>query len=73
VPRDRQFAEKAAVGLDLSAGGWDGQPLGSREHTLTADEKTRLQACLRCHPSLSPAPGRRRRVEFEYDRGGARP
>jgi DDE superfamily endonuclease len=70
-PRDPQFAEKAAVVLDLYAGVWEGHPLSPRDHILSADEKTSIQARLRCHPSLGPAPGRHRRVEFEYDRGGA--
>jgi hypothetical protein len=70
-PRDLQFAEKAAVVLDLYAGVWEGQLLSPRDHILSADEKTSIQARLRCHPSLGPAPGRHRRVEFEYDRGGA--
>jgi DDE superfamily endonuclease len=70
-PRDPQFAEKAAVVLDLYAGFWDGHPLGPRDHIVSADEKTSIQARIRCHPSLGPAPGRHRRVEFEYDRGGA--
>ena len=70
-PRDPQFAEKAAVVLDLYAGLWDGQPLGPRDHIVSADEKTSIQARIRCHSTLSPAPARHRRVEFEYDRGGA--
>jgi DDE superfamily endonuclease len=70
-PRDPQFAEKAAVVLDLYAGFWDGHPLGPRDHIVSADEKTSIQARIRCHPSLGPAPGRHRRVEFEYERGGA--
>jgi DDE superfamily endonuclease len=70
-PRDPQFAEKAAVVLDLYAGLWQGQPLGPKDHIVSADEKTSIQARLRCHPTLGPAPGRHRRVEFEYDRGGA--
>jgi len=37
---------------------------------LCADEKTQLQALSRCHPDLPPAPGRTRRQEFEYRRGG---
>jgi hypothetical protein len=70
-PRDPQFAEKAAAVLDLYACLWDGQPLGPRDHIISADEKTSIQARIRCHPTLSPAPGRHQRVEFEYDRGGA--
>lgn len=72
-PRAPQFAEKAAVVLDLDAGFWDGHPLGPRDHSVSADEKTSIQARIRCHPGLGPAPGRPRRVEFEYDRGGALP
>lgn len=37
---------------------------------ISADEKSQLQALSRCHPELSPAPGRVRRVEFEYERHG---
>jgi hypothetical protein len=70
-PRDPLFADKAAVILDLYAGLWQGQPLTARDHIISADEKTSIQARLRCHPGLGPAPGRPRRVEFEYDRGGA--
>jgi hypothetical protein len=70
-PRDPHFAEKAAVILDLYAGLWQGQPLTAKDYILSSDEKTSIQARLRCHPSLAPAPGRPRRVEFEYDRGGA--
>jgi DDE superfamily endonuclease len=70
-PRDPHFAAKAAVILDLYAGLWQGQPLTAKDYILSSDEKTSIQARLRCHPSLAPAPGRPRRVEFEYDRGGA--
>jgi hypothetical protein len=70
-PRDSQFAEKAGPILDLYAGFWQGRPLTTQDYILSADEKTSIQARLRCHPGLGPAPGRPRRVEFEYDRGGA--
>ena len=70
-PRDPQFAEKAGVVLDLYAGLWQGTALGNNDYILSADEKTSIQARIRCHPSLSPAPGRERRVEHEYARGGA--
>ena len=69
-PRDPDFAAKAARVLDLYEGSWDGQPLGGDEYVLCADEKTQLQALSRCHPDLPPAPGRSRRQEFEYRRGG---
>jgi hypothetical protein len=70
-PRDPHFAEKAGPILDLYAGTWQGQPLGPKDHILSADEKTRIQARRRCHPSLPPAPGRPAYIENEYERGGA--
>lgn len=70
-PRDPHFAEKAGRVLDLYAGYWQGTPLGPREYIISADEKTSIQARLRCHPSLPPAPRRAMRVEHEYERGGA--
>ena len=70
-PRDPQFAEKAGVIVDLYAGLWQGQPLSPRDCLISADEKTSIQARIRCHPSLDPAPGRPRRIEHEYERGGA--
>jgi hypothetical protein len=70
-PRDPQFAAKAGVIVDLYAGLWQGQPLSPRDCLLSADEKTSIQARIRCHPSLDPAPGRPRRIEHEYERGGA--
>ena len=70
-PRDRRFAEKAGVILDLYAGSWQGLRLGPKDHIISADEKTSIQARMRCHPSLAPAPRRPRRVEHEYGRGGA--
>lgn len=70
-PRDPHFAEKAAVILDLYAGLWQGQPLAEGDCILSADEKTSIQARRRCQPTLRPAPGRPRRVEHEYERGGA--
>ena len=69
-PRDPDFAVKAARALDLYARIWTDQPLGDDEYVLCADEKTQLQALSRCHPDLPPAPGRVRRSEFEYRRGG---
>jgi DDE superfamily endonuclease len=70
-PRDLRFAEKAGPILDLYAGLWQGQPLGPKDHILSADEKTSIQARRRCHPSLPPAPGRPAYIENEYKRGGA--
>lgn len=70
-PRDPAFAEKAGRVLDLYAGQWDGKPLAEADCVLSADEKTSIQARLRCAPTEGPRPGRSTRVEFEYDRGGA--
>jgi hypothetical protein len=70
-PRDPHFAAKAGPILDLYAGMWQGAPLGPKDHILSADEKTSIQARRRCHPSLPPALGRAAYIENEYERGGA--
>jgi hypothetical protein len=70
-PRDPDFEAKARRVLDLYAGTWDGKPLGKRDFVISTDEKTSIQARVRIHPTLAPAPGRAMRVEHEYDRGGA--
>lgn len=69
-PRDPDFAAKAARVLDLYGRTWDGVELGEDEFVISADEKSQLQALRRRHPDLPPGPGRTRRVEFEYRRGG---
>ena len=69
-PRDPDFAAKAGPVLDLYDRIWQGQPLGADEYVISADEKSQLQALHRRHPDLPPAPGRDRRQEFEYRRGG---
>ena len=69
-PRDPDFAAKAGRVLDLYAGVWDGEPLGPNDYVISADEKSQLQALARVHPELPPGPGRPRRIEFEYERGG---
>jgi len=69
-PRDPDFAVKAARVLDLYARRWQGQALGPDEYVISADEKSQLQALRRRHHGLPAAPGRTRRVEFEYTRGG---
>lgn len=70
-PRDPMFSEKAGRVLDLYAGSWEGKPLGRRDHIISSDEKTSIQARIRCHTTLPTAPGRPMRVEHEYERGGA--
>ena len=69
-PRDPDFAIKAARVLDLYRRVFEGEPLGVTDHVISADEKSQLQALGRRHPDLAPGPGRIRRVEFEYRRGG---
>lgn len=68
-PRDPDFVRKACVVLDLYAGFWEGQRLGTDEYVLSADEKS-IQVLGRCHPSLAAIPGYETRVEFEYERLG---
>jgi transposase len=69
--RDPEFAAKAARVLDLYARTWDGEPLGSNDYVICADEKTSIQARCRCHPTLPPGKARAMRVEHDYKRGGA--
>jgi transposase len=69
-PRDPAFAVKASRVLDLYARIWQGRPLGPDEYVISADEKSQLQALRRRHRDLPPGPGRVRRTEFEYRRGG---
>ena len=70
-PRDPHFQVKAERVLDLYHGFWEGQPLGTNDYVISADEKTSIQARIRLHPSLPPQPKEAMRVEFEYERGGA--
>ena len=70
-PLDAHFGPKAAAILDLYAGIWQGQPLGDNDFVISSDEKTSIQARIRCHPSLAPTPGEPLRIEPEYQRGGA--
>jgi DDE superfamily endonuclease len=70
-PRDPDFAAKAGRLLDLYAREWAGRALRDDEFVLSADEKTSIQARVRCHASRPPQPGQPMKVEHEYDRGGA--
>ena len=70
-PRAANFFERAAVVLDLYEGYWQGERVDPFDRIISSDEKTSIQARIRCHPTLGPAPGRCRRVEAEYGRGGA--
>lgn len=70
-PKDPRFAEKAGPILDLYAGRWEGEPLGSEDYVLSMDEKTSIQARGRSHEEMPPEPQQTRRIESEYDRNGA--
>lgn len=70
-PRDPDFALKAGKILDLYARRWNGRRLGPKDFVLSTDEKTSIQARARIHASMPPAPGRKARVEHEYQRRGA--
>jgi hypothetical protein len=70
-PRDPNFFPKAARVLDLYEGYWQGERLDPFDRVVSADEKTSIQARVRCHATLPPGPGRCRRVEHEYERGGS--
>jgi hypothetical protein len=70
-PRDPRFAEKGGRVLDLYQRLWQGEPLGPGDYVLSADEKTSIQARKPLAVGMAPAPGRCRRVEFEYERCGA--
>ena len=70
-PRDPQFALKAGRILDLYEGQWEGKALQDGDFVLSADEKTSIQARRRIHPGTPTQRGRARRVEHEYERGGA--
>lgn len=69
-PRDPRFLEKATPVLELYHRRWQGKPLGPKDVVLCGDEMTNLQALSRIHRGLPPAPGRRARYEFEYERHG---
>jgi transposase len=69
--RDPEFAAKAARVLDLYAGIWNGEPLGSNDYVICADEKTPIQARCRCHPALPPGKARAMRAGHDCKRRGA--
>jgi hypothetical protein len=68
LPRDPDFAAKAARALDLYARIFEGEALCADEYVICADEKTSIQARCRCHPTLPPGRARLMRVEHEYER-----
>ena len=70
-PRAPDFETKASRVLDLYARRFEGRRLRIGEYVISADEKTSIQARVRCHPSQSARPRHPMRVEHEYDRGGS--
>jgi hypothetical protein len=69
-PRDPDFAAKAVPVLDLCQRRFEGRRLRPDEYVISADEKSRLQALGRRHPTLASVPGRPSLVEFDHRRGG---
>jgi len=70
-PRDPDFAAKAGRALDLYAREFEGRKLRRDEFVISADEKTSIQARIRCHPSVAANSHHPMLVEHEYERGGA--
>ncbi len=70
-PRDPDFAVKAGRILDLYDRGWEDRALRDDACVLSADEKTSIQARVRCHGTRPPQPGQPMKVAHEYARGGA--
>ena len=70
-PRDPDFAAKAGRVLDLYAREFEGRKLKRDEYVISADEKTSIQARIRCHPSVAANSRHPMLVEHEYDRGGS--
>jgi hypothetical protein len=64
--RDPKFSEKAGRVLDLYAGYREGIRLGRRDFIISSDEKTSIQARIRCHANLPTCLGRPIRIEHEY-------
>jgi DDE superfamily endonuclease len=62
---------KAAFVLDLYAGEWDGHALRRDELITSADEKTSIQARIRCHRSMAATARHPMLVEQQYERGAA--
>ncbi len=70
-PRDPNFEAKAGRVLDLYARRFEGRRLQLGEYVISADEKTSIQARVRCHATAAARPGHPLLVEHEYDRGGS--
>jgi hypothetical protein len=62
---------KAAVVLDLYASEWEGHALWRDEHTTGVDEKTSIQARIRCHRSIAATARHPMLIGYEYERSAA--
>src|SRR3954470_18553933 len=69
-PRDPDLRAKAGRVLDLYERRFDGKRLQPGDYVISAAEKTQLQALVRRHPLVAPAPRRAGLVEHEYRRRG---
>lgn len=69
-PHDPRSAEKVGQILDHCSVVWEGLFLAPKDHIISADEMTRIQARIHCHPNLVSAPGRPLRIERKHQRGG---
>ncbi|MGW8889732.1 hypothetical protein [Streptomyces sp. NPDC055749] len=64
--RDPNFRTGEQRVLDPYARILHGVPLGEDEYVISADEKTSIQACCRCHPTLAPGQARAKRVRGSF-------
>ena len=71
LPARSSVRRESGSGPRSVRGSWESKPLGRKDYIISSDEKTSIQARVRCHPTLPTGPGRLRRVEHEYERGGA--
>jgi DDE superfamily endonuclease len=70
-PRDPGFEWKAGRVLDLYAREFEGVPLQPDEFVLSSDEKTSIQARIRCHLTMAANARHPVLVEHEYKRDGS--
>src|SRR5262249_50168456 len=70
-PRDSDFELKAARVPDLYAREFEDGQLKPDEFVISSDEKTSIQARIRCHSSAAANSHHPMLVEHEYDRGGS--
>jgi hypothetical protein len=69
--RDPDFAVKAGRVLNLNARQFGGHRPGLGEYVPSADEKSSIQARIRCHATVAANSRHPMLVEHEYERGGS--